>query len=54
MKCQKCNGDGWYEIEIPCPRCKGSGMRNGEICCGGVDSREIPCEECNETDIVED
>ena len=54
MNCPTCEGSGEVEIQITCNRCRGTGMRNGEICCGGVDEMDVPCEECNGTGKVED
>jgi DnaJ-class molecular chaperone len=53
-ECPDCYGSGEVEIEITCQMCGGSGMRNGDICCGGVDTKEVECENCDGLGYVED
>jgi RecJ-like exonuclease len=49
-ECETCHGAGMVEIYVTCKRCGGSGMRNGEICCGGTDTM---CETCHGAGMVE-
>jgi DnaJ-class molecular chaperone len=53
-ECPDCFGAGTVEIEVQCKRCRGTGMKNGDICCGGVDEVEAECETCDGLGYVED
>ena len=53
-ECPDCFGAGTVEIEVQCKRCRGTGMRNGEVCCGGFDTMDIKCEDCDGLGYVED
>ena len=56
--CEECFGSGEVEIEITCKRCGGSGWSGGRvggsICCGGTDTMDVECENCDGLGYVED
>jgi len=57
-KCPDCFGSGEVEIEITCKSCGGSGWSGGRvggsICCGGTDTMDVECENCDGLGYVED
>jgi DnaJ-class molecular chaperone len=53
-ECGDCFGSGEVEVQITCPRCHGTQMVGGEICCSGVDEVTADCETCSGLGYIED